>query len=281
MFDERLRLIDAGDVIRLNEALQDGDVSQAWLVWSHAAENALVDANRLAGWSEPDRGFKLGRSAAPFSVVRLGGPKMRSARARCADPGDGAQVDQYRDDSVAPLIDLWRRLRSVLDVVGAIGRSGFSLVRGLELTRQWEKVLRGGPLGTVTEEQLRTVSGLQLPDFGVEVELMHNEMYRFLHDIVARRKDCAVRRWRAWILEDPLVHLYRWLSPDLVPPSPFLQCDPTCTVGGSGVLSDPSLTDQKFREAWLPYFCRSVRGVADLEDFSAHFGYGGSSTAHR
>ena len=32
----------------------------------------------------------------------------------------------------------------------------------------------------------------------------------------------------------------------------------------SGVLSDPSLIDQKFREAWLPYFCRSVRGVADL-----------------
>ena len=35
-----------------------------------------------------------------------------------------------------------------------------------------------------------------------------------------------------------------------------------------GLLSDPSLIDQKFREAWLPYFCRSVRGVADLEDFS-------------
>ena len=66
-----------------------------------------------------------------------------------------------------------------------------------------------------------------------------------------------------------MAHPYRWLRPDLVPPFPFLQCDPACTVSGSGVLSDPSLTDQKFREAWLPYFCRSVRGVADLEDFSA------------
>ena len=46
------------------------------------------------------------------------------------------------------------------------------------------------------------------------------------------------------------------------------QCDPAATVDGSGVISDPSLIDQKFREAWLPYFCRSVRGVADLEDFS-------------
>ena len=66
-----------------------------------------------------------------------------------------------------------------------------------------------------------------------------------------------------------MVHPYRWLRPDLVPPSPFPQCDLTGTVGGSGVLSDPSLIDQKFREAWLPYFCRSVRGVADFEDFSA------------
>ena len=75
----------------MDEALQGGDISQAWLVWSHAAETALVDAYRLAGGPERDRGVKLGRCAAQFSVVRLGGPKMRSARARCADPGNGAQ----------------------------------------------------------------------------------------------------------------------------------------------------------------------------------------------
>ena len=45
--------------------------------------------------------------------------------------------------------------------------------------------------------------------------------------------------------------------------------DPCSTVDGSGVLCDPSLIDLKFRDAWLPSFCRSVRGVADLEDFSA------------
>ena len=49
-------------------------------------------------------------------------------------------------------------------------------------------------------------------------------------------------------------------------PSPFLQCDPAATVGGTG---DPALIVSKFREAWLPYFCRSVRGVADVEDFYA------------
>ena len=151
-------------------------------------------------------------------------------------------------------------------------------VRSIGLGTRWlgalrsrvsgRRVLRCGPFGTVTEERLRTVSGLRLPCFVVEVRLMHDELRRFLHDIVVRRKDCAVRGWRAGILEDALVHPYRWLRPDLVPPSPFLQCDPAGTVDGSGVLSDPSLIDEKFREAWLPYFCRSVRGVADLEDFS-------------
>ena len=184
-----------------------------------------------------------------FSVVWLGGPEMRSARSRCADPGDGAQVDLYRDSSIAPLIHLRRRLRSVLDVVAAISRSGYSLARGLELTRQWSKVLQCGPLGTVTEGAFAYgFWSLGLTGFGVEVGAY----------IVVRRKDCAVRGWRAWILEDPLMHPYRWLRPDLVPPSPFLQCDPAATGDGSGVISDPSLIDQKFREAWLPYFCRSV-----------------------
>ena len=52
---------------------------------------------------------------------------MRSACARCAAPGDGAEVDLYRDSSTAPLVDFRRRLRAVLDVVGSIGRSGYTL----------------------------------------------------------------------------------------------------------------------------------------------------------
>ena len=56
IFDERLQLMDAEDALRLAGALQDGDVSRAWLVWSHAAENALADAYCLAGGPELDRG---------------------------------------------------------------------------------------------------------------------------------------------------------------------------------------------------------------------------------
>ena len=55
-----------------------------------------------------------------------------------SDPGDGVLVDLYKDHSVAPLVDLRRRLRAVLDIVAAIGAfQAFTVSRGLELTRQW------------------------------------------------------------------------------------------------------------------------------------------------
>ena len=77
----------------------------------------------------------------------------------------------------------------------------------------------------------------------------------------------AVREWRNWIGENPLVHLYRWLRPDLVPPAPFLQCEPCLTPGRSGVLSDPNQIDAEFRKAWLPYFCRSGQRESSLDEF--------------
>ena len=77
-----------------------------------------------------------------------------------------------------------------------------------------------------------------------------------------------MRGWRNWVREDPLIHPYKWLRPDLVPPSPFLQCDAHLTPGGSGVLADPSRIDEEFRKAWLPYFCRSGQRETSLEEFS-------------
>ena len=84
---------------------------------------------------------------------------------------------------------------------------------------------------------------------------------------MVHRRDEAIRGWRHWIREDPLVHPYRWLRPDLVPPAPFLQCDPRLTPDGSGVLSDPNQIDAEFRKAWLPYFCRSGQRETSLDEF--------------
>ena len=239
MYDERLAFIPASYSLSLEDALRDGDLSRAWLAWSSAAEGALVEAYCLAGGPIPDRGFHLGRGVARFNEVRLGGPKVRKARARCSDPGDGAQVDLYRDASVAPLVDLRRRFRAVLDVLAAIRRSGFSVSRGLELTRQWDAITVAGPMGTVTSGALERASGLGLVDMEVFVAGLHLDLDKFLQAVVRNRRDRAVQGWKAWILEDPLVHPYRWLRPDLVPPSPFLQCDPGDTPDGSGVHCRP------------------------------------------
>ena len=53
-----------------------------------------------------------------------------------------------------------------------------------------------------------------------------------------------------------------------------MQRDPRETVGGSGVVADPALIDAKFREAWIPYFSRSVKGSADLDEISVEVGGG-------
>ena len=55
----------------------------------------------------------------------------------------------------------------------------------------------------------------------------------------------------------------------MVPPAPFLQCDPGSTPSGSGGLADPARIDEEFRKAWRPYFCRSGQREASLEEFDA------------
>ena len=43
------------DAFNLDEALLNGDVSGAWMVWSTAAEKALADSFQLAGGPVPRR----------------------------------------------------------------------------------------------------------------------------------------------------------------------------------------------------------------------------------
>ena len=97
---------------------------------------------------------------------------------------------------------------------------------------------------------------------------LHGRLSDFIHRIVVHRRNEAIRSWRGWLREDPLVRPYRWLRPGLVPPSPFLRCDPRLTPGGSGVLASPDRIDEECRKAWLPYFRRSGQREASLEEFN-------------
>ena len=44
VYDERVQFMSRQDALQLDESLDAGDVSRAWLVWSGAAEAALADA---------------------------------------------------------------------------------------------------------------------------------------------------------------------------------------------------------------------------------------------
>ena len=61
------------DALLLDESLLGNDVSDAWMIWSRAAET-LAEAHQSAGAPVPFRGLALGH--ARFRVVSLGGPKM-------------------------------------------------------------------------------------------------------------------------------------------------------------------------------------------------------------
>ena len=146
VYVERLQFMSRQDALKLDESLDAGDVSRAWLVWSGAAEAALVDAYRFSGGPLPGRGLVHGRESASFRVVRFGGHPVRKARGNVADARDAADVFLYRDSSIAPLLDLRRRFKAVMDVLGAMIRFGISLSRSVELTAQWDRILALGPL---------------------------------------------------------------------------------------------------------------------------------------
>ena len=238
----------------------------ACLVWG--AEAALADAYRFSDGPLPSRCLVLGRCSASFRVFRLGGHPVRKARGNVADVHDASDVFLYRDASIAPLLDMRRRFKAVMDVLGAMIRSGISLSWSVELTAQWDRILALGPLYPVTVDDLGFDRGLGIGAFYHAASDVHRRLVSdFIHAVVVYRRDEAIRVWRDWIREDPLVHPCRWLRPDLVPPAPFLQCEPHLTPGVSGVLADPAKIDEEFRKDWLPFFCRSGQRDTSLEKF--------------
>ena len=134
IFDDRLQFMSRQDALLLSASLDICDVSRAWLVWSRAAETALADAYWFSGGDAPCQGLVLGRGLARFRHVRLGVYKVRSVRCNAVDVHDAVDVFLYRDTSIAPLLDMRRRFKAVIDVLDAMIRYGISLARSVELT---------------------------------------------------------------------------------------------------------------------------------------------------
>ena len=201
-----------------------------------------------------------------------GGHKVRKVRDNVSDVVDGAGVFLYRGSSIAPLLDMRRRLKAVMGVLNSMIRFGISFARSVEPTTQWDKILSVGSCYLVTAGDLDVVLGLGVGEFHHVVAGLHRRLSDFIHSVVVHRRDDAIRGWRNWVREDPLIHPYKWLRPNLVPPAPFLQCEPHLTPGGSGVLADPARIDEEFRKAWLPYVCRSGQRETSLDEFDHEVG---------
>ena len=202
VYDERVQFMSQQDALQLDESLDTGDVSRAWLVWSRAAETALADAYQFCGGPIPSRGLVLGRGSALFRVVRRGGHTVRKARGNAADARDAADVFLYRDSSIAPLLDMRRRFKAVMVVLGAMIQYGVSLSRSVELTAQWDRILAVGPLYPVTIDDLSAVRGLGIGDFHHAVSDVHHRR-DFIHAVVVHRRDAALGVWRSWIRGGP------------------------------------------------------------------------------
>ena len=193
VYDERLQFMSRRDASLLDESLGLDDVSMAWTVWSGAAEAALADAFRFSGGPLPTRGLVLGRGSAVLRVVQLGGPRVRRARANVADALDAADVFLYLDSSVASLLDMRRRFKAVMDVLGAMIRHGVSFSRSVELTAQWDKILALGPMYPVTLDDLSFDRALDAGAFFHAASDVHRRLSVLIHRVVVHRRDEANR----------------------------------------------------------------------------------------
>ena len=231
IYDERLQFMSREDALGLDDALLCGDVSHAWMIWSSAAESALADAFRFAGGPVPARGLVLGRGVIRVRAVRLGGPIVRSVRRSSACDGDVGDVSLYRDSSAAPVLDLRRNLRAILDLLGSIIKWGALLARDVQLFHLWDSVVRLGSLGSVHVQEYEAARICGVGESRRIVAELHGRVSAMVKGLVAHRRSAGITAWRNWLREDPLVHPYKWLRADLVPPSPFLQCSRALTPG--------------------------------------------------
>ena len=131
----------------------------------------------------------------------------------------------------------------------------------------WDAVCRHGPCGPISSLHpwdnwiLADLHGFFKWVFD-SLELLND----FLEQIVVSRRDNEIRKWVNWLREDLSSRPYVWLRPDSVPPSPFLVVKDPQTKS-SQILVEPHLVDAEFRNAWMPYFCRSGHPVVSPEQF--------------
>ena len=70
------------------------------------------------------------------------------------------------------------------------------------------------------------------------------------------------------------MHPCGWLRPGLVPPAPFLQCEPHLTPGGSGVLADSARIGENSERPGFPNFVALDKGRPSSTNAGSLGGWG-------
>ena len=105
-------------------------------------------------------------------------------------------------------------------------------------------------------DDLHAVEGFGVGDFRRVVGDGRRRLSDFFHGVVVHRRDEALKGWRNWLQEDPLVHPYKWLRPDLVPPAPFFSVSLILLLVVLGFFQiRPGLMKNSERPGF-PTFCR-------------------------
>ena len=104
----------------------------------------------------------------------------------------GEDVFVYRDSSAALLLDLWRRIKAVMDVLDAIIRDGISLARSVELTSQCDEILSAVPVNPITLEDFQVAGSGGLGVFRRFVEDLHCSLSDFTRRVVVHRWELFV-----------------------------------------------------------------------------------------
>ena len=189
IYDRVLQFIPGDDAGGIDGALIDRDVDLAWETWSTAAECALATAFRDAGGPVPFGGLEGGRGRARFWTVSFGGKHMRRYWPRLVDFLDATEVHLFRSQSVAPLLTVKKRLRSVACLLSAIIRDGFALTRCLELNKQWSCIMRSGPIGCLDWASLESGPRAGVLEFQAKVGDAIDAITDFVKRVVISRRD--------------------------------------------------------------------------------------------
>ena len=96
-----------------------------------------------------------------------------------------------------PCLTLRRRFKAVMDVLDAMIRDGISLARSVELTAQWDEILRVGPVNPIAWEDFELAGSGGLGECRRVVGDLHCRLSDFIHRVVVHRRE----RGHSWVAE--------------------------------------------------------------------------------